>query len=386
MIKRITIKDFKSLADVSVDLEPVTVLVGRSGTGKSNFVNALRFLRNYVLLGEQAAGERVLWPHVVPAGRDKPAMSFEVRFEVARVRDDFTYLLAFVSQQRERQRFNEERLCLGGEVLFHQKAGEWLTEPKLVDVPPPDGPMIGKIPAISDIGIAYTALTTGIGCHDFPMDVLTTSQSLPSERLGSGASHQLNGLHDDGENSLVVLQALVNDLQDLSIRRNITAALQQINASVATVELNSMQKPTSIVVGHDFEGRTLLLPLDAESDGFRRFYAHLLALYQQPPKQTLIFEEPENGIYPGALSLLADEFKAAPEARRGQVILTTHSPGLLDHFPPEALRVVELDNHQTRIGPVDSDQSSALKDNLLNAGELLTVDPARMQTAGAPEA
>ena len=43
------------------------------------------------------------------------------------------------------------------------------------------------------------------------------------------------------------------------------------------------------------------MPLDLteESDGFRRFYAHLLALYQTPPKQTLVFEEPENGIYPG---------------------------------------------------------------------------------------
>ena len=66
--------------------------------------------------------------------------------------------------------------------------------------------------------------------------------------------------------------------------------------------------------------------------------------------------------------------------------MTTHSPELLDHFPPEALRVVQLDKHQTRIGPVDDAQRAALQDNLLNAGELLTVDPARMRSVGAPEA
>ncbi len=97
-----------------------------------------------------------------------------------------------------------------------------------------------------------------------------------------------------------------------------------------------------------------------------------------PSKQTLIFEEPENGIFPGALSLLADEFKASPEAGRGQVILTKHSPQLLDHFEPEQIRVVELDGLETKIGPLDAGQTEALKQDLLRAGELLTVDTPRM--------
>ena len=46
MLNRVTIQNFKSIIDVSVDLSPVTVLVGKSGTGKSNFVQALRFVRD----------------------------------------------------------------------------------------------------------------------------------------------------------------------------------------------------------------------------------------------------------------------------------------------------------------------------------------------------
>ena len=110
---------------------------------------------------------------------------------------------------------------------------------------------------------------------------------------------------------------------------------------------------------------------------------HLLALYQTPPKQLLIFEEPENGVYPGALSNLAEEFNAASQAGRGQVLLTTQSPDLLDGFAPDQLRVVELDDNQmTRIGELAPDQSEALRAQLLEPGELLTVDsPRTAQTA-----
>lgn len=41
MIEQITVRNFKSIRSVTVNLEPVTVLIGRSGTGKSNFLGAI---------------------------------------------------------------------------------------------------------------------------------------------------------------------------------------------------------------------------------------------------------------------------------------------------------------------------------------------------------
>ena len=49
MIHRFRVQNFKSIVDVDVDLSPVTVLVGKSGTGKSSFVQALRFLRDVLI-------------------------------------------------------------------------------------------------------------------------------------------------------------------------------------------------------------------------------------------------------------------------------------------------------------------------------------------------
>src|SRR5258708_32552624 len=45
-INSITIRNYRSLADVTVDLEDLTVLVGPNGSGKSNFLDALRFVRD----------------------------------------------------------------------------------------------------------------------------------------------------------------------------------------------------------------------------------------------------------------------------------------------------------------------------------------------------
>ena len=70
--------------------------------------------------------------------------------------------------------------------------------------------------------------------------------------------------------------------------------------------------------------------------------------------------------------------KAAPGAGRGQIILTTHSPRLLDHFSADQIRAVVLQGFQTRVGSVSREQREAIKEQLLDPGELLTVDPARI--------
>jgi len=256
MIHRIRIQNFKSLRDVTVDLSPVTVFVGRSGTGKTNFASAIRFLRDYLAFGPQPNFPQQ--QHLFKCATDPSgAIGFEVEFDVPGFTDRFVY-----------------------------------------------------------------ALTP---------------------------------------------------------RKGIAATLRRINPTVVSLELDSLRDPQKVIVAHRLKDKILPLELRQESDGFRRFYAHLLAVYQTPPKQTLVFEEPENGIYPGALELLADEFKAAPDAGRGQVLLTTHSPALLDQFSSEHIRVVELVDLETRIGPLAEEQREALSEELLHAGELLTVDPARLR-------
>ncbi|MFI5381658.1 MAG: AAA family ATPase, partial [Tepidisphaerales bacterium] len=150
-----------------------------------------------------------------------------------------------------------------------------------------------------------------------------------------------------------------------------------LNPTIATLDLETRSHDRIFVGQRTAQGKAMTLELSQQSEGFRRFLAHLLALYQIPSKPTLIFEEAEKGIYPGALAALADHFKSVAEQGMSQVIITTHSPQLLDHFPVDAIRVVEMEDYQTKVGPLAPEQVEAVRQNLLCAGELLTADPAR---------
>lgn len=391
MLHRVRIQNFKSLVDVDVELSPVTVLIGKSGTGKSNFFEALQFLRDTIAAGNPRQKLQQEWSSVLPATRDEAFPKFELEFSIPGISEKYNYTLHFskhfgvlnvpqVPPWRETLKF-------GGECIFDQVASteepskaNWNVPPKLIPLPQPGSIAVGRLPSISEAVVAYTALTTGIGCYSFRADVLR-NESKEDRQKGLIVEERQNGLNDSASNYISTMQEIGKNLQDLSVRKSMIGALRRVNSSVVSVELDDILKPKYAVVGHRFKDKTLSLNLSQQSDGFRRFLAHLFALFQKPPKQTLIFEHPEDGIHPGALAVLAEEFKAAPANGRGQVILTTHSPRLLDLFEVDQVRVVEMDGLETRIGWLADEQKVALREGLLDTGELLTVDPARIQAS-----
>ncbi len=368
MIHRIRIQNFKSLRDVTVDLSPVTVLIGKSGTGKSNFVSAIRFLRDCLINPQDVAQQ---YESCTCATNRSGAMEFTVDFDVPDYPETFCYSLTLGEGPLHPVR--SESLEYGQKTLYSQtrqaKGQAWVTEPSLLPPVNPGPIALGRLPGLDESVLAYTVLTSGIGVYAFPFNVL----------MVKGNSHRNFGLDDQGQNHLEVLRDITSSLQTTSVRKAVAASLRCVNPTVANVTLDSVQNPQNAIVGHHLGDKILQMNLAQESDGFRRFYAYLLALYQTPSKQTLVFEEPENGIYPGALSLLGDEFKAAPNSGRGQILLTTHNPTFLDNFSEDQIRVVELEDLETKIGPLASEQREAVREELLFPGELLTVDAARRQ-------
>ena len=369
MIHRIRIQNYKSIRDVTVELSPVTVLIGRSGTGKTNFCEAIRLLRDFLTGGR--IEERLHFAK--PMTHDEGEISFEVDFSVSGYDETFRYELATDTHQLP----TRESLRVSDGLVFAQSdarpnhgvpQAKWVVPPALAIVPQAGTLALTRLPGIEFVTVALSSLTSGLGIYSFPSDVL--------ERSSMGES----GLFDDASNALGAIRALWVNPQCRRDRASLVASLKQINSRVLSVDLDSFQSPHQAFIGHELGDKILQMPLGSESSGFRRFLAHLLALYQTPPKQTLIFEEPENGVFPGALYILAEEFQATPEAGRGQVILTTHNPVLLDKFDAEQIRVVEMDGKlETQIGPLAPEQRESLKDKLLYPGELFTVDVARRE-------
>jgi predicted ATPase len=368
----------------------VTVLIGRSGTGKSNFVRAIRLFRDLLRGNDlnQIITSYGGWSEIFSAiSHSTKPLGFSFTFTIDGYQLPFRYSL-FVARQDKAGFFapagapniSEEIFAEGDRIVFHLKNGEWLVRP---GIPSPDKPTHGVIqlrviPRIQEVTAAYQVLADGIGCYDFPGNVLQGRQSsLPPQQPG-----RRPGLSDVGENFIDSLAAIRGDLRHLDHWRRLVASLRQINGSIDDLDFERPQ-PTRVDVLHRSDSHSLTLELSQESEGFRRYLAHLVALYQVPSKYLLAFEEPEKGLYPGAMGLLAEEFKECSETGRGQVLLTTHSPQLLDAVDVDGIRVVDMERYATKIGPISQEQLEAVKDQLESAGELLTIDPARLATPAA---
>jgi predicted ATPase len=107
------------------------------------------------------------------------------------------------------------------------------------------------------------------------------------------------------------------------------------------------------------------------SDGTLRAIGLLAAVFQRPVPSLIVIEEPEATIHPGALESVLDLLRHA--SKHMQVVITTHSPELLDAkwITDRHLRVVEWTDGATRVAPVSDTARLALHDHLMGAGELL---------------
>jgi predicted ATPase len=113
------------------------------------------------------------------------------------------------------------------------------------------------------------------------------------------------------------------------------------------------------------------------SDGTLRALGIPVALFQGGNGRQIplvAIEEPEVALHPAAAGVLLDALRQASEER--QIIVTSHSPELLDHDgirAEEILAVVALEN-VTRIGAIDEASRRALMERLYTPGELLRLD------------
>jgi len=94
------------------------------------------------------------------------------------------------------------------------------------------------------------------------------------------------------------------------------------------------------------------------SDGTLRFICLATALLQPNPPATILFDEPEIGLHPYALSLLAGMLQSYAAGGDQQVIVSTQSVQLLSEFAPEDVVVVDRENGESLFRRLDSAELS----------------------------
>ncbi len=407
MLKRIKIKGYKSLCDIDVELQPLTVLFGPNAAGKSNFLDALQLLSRFVtcptlrdafnLSFRGSPLESFSFP---PEGlddlRSRDSISFSIEV-------DFT-LTDFVVDSVHRQ--------IGG---FRQSSEHGTPEAATVD----RGILkerylryhieIEMLPSFATLRIEDEYLValddkgeslSGKGW--FKYDFLTTKEKYESSRDVAMREEPNVGMHRTvGLNHSVLSQSydpryypyLAAAKQEIASWRffyfeprermripdpvkpawHIGPMGEELPSYLHTLktdnprQFKSLEKSLRLMLPRvegietylddrgDIELKIkedgVAISVRALSDGTLRMLALLALVGNKEPPSLIGLEEPENGIHPCRIEFVARLLETQARMKQTHYIVTTHSPTLVDCLPKESLFVVTKGDEGTRIEP-----------------------------------
>lgn len=372
-ITRVVLRNYKSIAACDVQLRPLTFLVGPNGAGKSNFLDSLRFVTDAVdssldhAIRNRGGTDDI---HCRSGGRPK---HFSIRL-------DFTlsegstghYAFRIGDFSRGRYKVQREECVLRStqqptqEDYFYVKNGT-VTKASVEVVPAAATNRLYLVNASSlkEFRPVYEAFSR-MGFYSLNLDKIKDLQAPDPGDL----------LTRDGSNLASVFKQL-----SPSVKGYIKEYLAVIVPSVDKIEARKYGPKEGLVFTQNV----------AKAEGSQRFFANsmsdgtlhalgiLVALFQEPhasKKRVLLvgIEEPESALHPAAAGVFLDALRDA--ANRTQIIITSHSPDLLDdkEFDPESILAVEVRDGITVIADIDEAARSTVRDRLYTTGELLRIN------------
>ena len=323
------IEGFKSIAHTRQELRPLNVLIGANGSGKSNFIDAIALLRTVV--------QGQLPRYVKQAGGADRILHFGSKA---------------TSKLEMRVSFVEE--SAGCAIELHRDDSDGLFVSVMAYHP--SGPLEGEPEQMSWVeGGAYP---------------------LPPEHVRSLIEGlQSYHFHDTGSSSPLKTTADVNDNRYLRpdgsnlpaflflLRRQHGGSYTQIRRTIQlaapffddfTLEPLALNED-KIRLEWRHSGSDAYFDASSLSDGTLRFIALTTLLLQPAPLRpsVVLLDEPELGLHPYAVTLLASMLKQA--SVESQIVVATQSPVLLDHFEPSDVIVAERVNGATRLRRLDGE-------------------------------
>ncbi|WP_420127825.1 AAA family ATPase [Longimicrobium sp.] len=378
LIRRVVIRNYKSIAACDVELRPLTFLVGPNGSGKSNFLDALRFVSDALQdsLGH-AIRSRGGIAEIRRHSRDYPS-HFGIRLEFDLPTGAHGHYAITIGGPTSLQ--NEECFITGGvdtksERHFFRVSQGIVQESTLALEPAvtPDRLFLVNASGTPDFRPVYDALS-GMGFYNLNPDIIRDLQT-PGFR---------GRLARDGSNLVSVLQQLEAAAPHLKSR--IEEYLSQVVPGIHAVDPVPVGPRETLVFAQRLADGDRPFLASSMSDGTLRALAILVALFQsgaehEPAPSLVGLEEPETALHPAATGVLIDSMRDATSVR--QVLVTSHSPDLLDNpsIADSEILAVNADEGETRVGHLDEAGRSVLRDHLFTAGDLLRMNQLRPDPA-----
>jgi predicted ATPase len=381
-VQSLSLRNYKSIARCKVKLEPLTLLVGPNGAGKSNFLDSIRLVAESLRTSlEHSLRDRGGIKEVRRKSRGHPT-HFGIRLDlVVPTRGPASYAFevgalpngAFRVKREEchvsSQQLNDFDLGPGArafESFFVVENGTLVdSSPKTTSKVEPDRLYLTSVSALPEFRPIYDGLSR-MGFYNLNPDRIRDLQPPDAGEL----------LARDGSNISSVLHRLKSTEPNTVTR--IEKYLAAVVPGVESVEPRHLGPKETLafrqrVVGDENPWEFFAANM---SDGTLRSLGVLVAAFQvtngqQRPIPLVGIEEPELAIHPGAATALLEALREA--SLRTQIVLTTHSPDILDdpRIEPDSILSVTSRTGETQIAPVDNATRRSISDRLYTAGELL---------------
>jgi len=364
MIKALQLTNFRSHAQSTLRMEPITLMVGPAGAGKSNVLKAMLVLQNtihreLVEIFPPGLGE-FQWVRSRWADETDP-IGFEVQVDqipdypdsvakyVLKVADSPAglYVLEETLTRRQGQQPEDwvfqrrpKRLQMGefgvvewnGPTTLHRV---WHSAPGVH----PQSPNVRYAKAVAK------ALSRS-GYYHFEVSEL--------KGLGTGQDTDRVGYYGEGLPDFI---AWAKSDPERTIYESVVSDMRQLLPSLESI-IVTQNRADKQGLAFNFEEQRGYTTAPDLSDG-TMFTLGMLCILNAPHKpEVLCIEEPETGLHPRRLRWLMEKFVALAYPPIGQVptqiLLTTHSPSFVDLFRDmlPSIQVVEQREGRTKITPL----------------------------------
>ncbi|MBL8290532.1 MAG: AAA family ATPase [Bryobacterales bacterium] len=339
-IRKLTIVGFKSIRElVDFPLSKLNVLIGANGAGKSNFVSFFKLLREMIEQRLQLALA------TSEGGADAclhlgPKITGEFRAEVRFGPNAYAFTL--VPTPDNRLVFSDETSTFYGHFTFRNPLGSGHVEAKLKDWKDEPGTRGAQYGVEHYV---FEAISNWVVYHFHDTSLLASVRR--TQPINDNTV-----LRQNAENLAAFLYRIqqthprhysqVRDVVRLAAPFFDDFHLRPLPATPDLIQLEWRQRDSDYL----FRAHQL-------SDGTLRFICMATALLQPNRPATVLFDEPELGLHPYALTLLGNLFKQAVKGA-GQLIISTQSAPLLNEFAPEDIIVVERSNGSSTFRRLES--------------------------------
>jgi predicted ATPase len=332
-IQSLSIHHYKSIRRLQrLRLDPINVLIGANGAGKSNFVSFFTFMADVVNQRLQA--------HIDELGGAKRIISADCRPEdcfaaIVGFRAGALIFIAGVTEDDRLQLLHEKFVPPGfdadsefSKMVERYRSHKGELESKLRNFTVQDG----NLSVEEELALTAVSLWRVYHFHD-------ASSAAPVKHFGPLSDNMI--LNRNASNLAALLYRLRHEMPDHYefIRATVELAVPYFEDFVLKPrELPGSDEP-QIALRWQQKGVSTTYGPNQFSDGTLRFLCLTAALLQPNPPATMLFDEPELGLHPSAIELLASMLFSISQDT--QILVSTQSPTLLSRFDPEHILIVE---------------------------------------------